>query len=387
MKHVIELIRRLLSTPASGAAAVLIMLAGCDFSPPSSVLGEEGRVAFRSPAGLEVFRGRLVVGATLSLNAVARDDEEAALVATADIRSADPALIEVLEPGAAGATVRTIGPGETYLEVVAGDEVLDRILLRAARPVLVELTESRLAGTDVDPRLPYEFALVDGAVAAVDVVATDLCGGPLLTADAVDLASSDPSFVSVVPDADGAGPGLYGVTAGAAEIDLSIADAGVGQHVVFTVAEADIDEALLEVTAYNGAAANLWGRLFSDGLECVGGAYRWSSGSEVVVSAEEDAPTATGLLSLDGQATISDGGVLEEEAEVTVQSAGLATTVNITAPPYVAEDPGRVEPYSPPTSGSWCDPEAGQCDPYAALAIGGLVLMRRRLRRLRSGSR
>lgn len=370
-------------TEACAALLVVALSGACRLPPPESTLGEEGQVGFRSPQGLEVFSGRVIVGAEVTITAVAVDSDDSAAVATGELVSTDPAVVEVLEAGAAGGRVRFVGPGEASLELRLDGEALDRITLRAAHPVLIEVTDHELSSTTIDPALPYEVGVVERTRLTVGARATDLCGGRLVVADALSLRSADPSVLATSDGTEAGTWDLEGLAPGATELLFDVGDAGVAAHVAFVVEEREVDGVYLDPVAWDGQQGRIWSRAFAGNLECVGVDHDWRAGDAVILGAT-DGQLVDAMLTNEAMAILADGGTLDGDDEISDEVYDVEERATLSTLGAVNSDPRRVEAYVPPSSGSWCDPDAGACDPYIGAAAGVVIAWAPRRRRRRS---
>ena len=370
------------------AAAWLTALAvGACSSPPAGIVGDRGRVAFQGETEL-MFTTRMVVGSHGVVRAVARRDDVNLVGATAV--SSDVAVAQLEPLVSAGDDVvafvmRMVGPGVADLVVQsASGEAIDSIHVEAARPSRTELVDGTLLALaqSIDTRLPETFALMAETELSLLVAATDRCGGPLLDLHASSLAVAG-GAEALVADV---GPSSFTVQSVPGEMSLTLDTPGIAPlaYALTALSPDSIDEVHAEVATVesSSSSARLWGRAFSNDLEVVGLEFDWSSDPRVALDvARGVSTTATISFPLEGEPP--DDRPARVTAEVfgergSVDLLALTATGLVTsraAPPLRDGDDGDNATDEADESAS-CGGDA--CDPFVAMMLPGLFLLRRR---------
>lgn len=371
-----RLVPRLLPALLIGATVV-----GC--IPPNDALGtrgEEGRVYFNSSDTVLVFSEPVMVGSTFEVHVVAVDTDRDATVAAGTLSVDEPSKFSFVGDPAAGHAVLTVeGPGESYLRVsnAAGEEV-DRILLRAAVAVSVEVAEATMTGSAVDPRVPGRFGTIEDADLPIFIAGLDRCGGGLLPVNVVELETLDGGVLEV--EQGGANDWtLRGRSEGEGELSVVIDQQPWVTYDVEVVAPRDIDDVDPWISAFDESVAQVWARAYTGDTEVIGLVYTWNASDRVSLR------NLLGTYNVAGIEAGADAGPALVELGYegdTVAAIDLltATTLDVSGGRV---PPPEVAPATPTGEAGGCLGGAGAtaCDPYAACLLGAFALRRLRRRR------
>jgi hypothetical protein len=361
------------------AGPALSGLTACPASEYDGVPGEEGVFLFDAANPL-VFENRVMVGSSFHVTARVRRTDDEALLASATFGSSDESVLEVgpafEEEGERLVTVTLVGPGEASLLVSGADGELDRIGVRAAQPVTLDLLDAKLVGSSVDARLPERFALTSSVEPVVAFSATDRCGFGLVVAGGVTPTAFDTRALGVQPSGDGVSFQLVVPDEAVAGTETALsfehpALTSSVSHDVTVLDGSDVDEVDVVAAAAEPGRAEVWARAFSDDLEVIGLDYSWS-GSERVTLSRLEGPNVLADISFpaegepaDDRPALVSGEVFGEEGELDLFSLQTEAHLVTTRVP-------DAEPYPTPQV-SGCSGEPA-CDPYLATLPFGLWL-------------
>lgn len=402
--------RRALAWRQGLAALTLAFVVGC--FPPSTkggVPGEHDVALFDADTQL-VFAERLTVGSRVDVTVTPRrgDDEDRVLAGT--LASSDESVLRVVSSavGEEGegesaysrheAVVELTGPGEAHLELRAADgSVLDRILLKAARPRSVELLDGTLLGSAVDARVPHSFALVDRREVIFTVGATDRCGGAMLDFGGVELTTlvpgddEEPERSPYVHNVV-ASSGVWSLT-GALPVDdplvprrvtLRLSGASLAEPIDYAltvVPPSAVDEVDVAVATAEPGVATVWGRAFVDDEEVIGLSFEWESNARVTLNVSEG-PVAIASISFPAEGEPADA----RPALVTAEVFGTEGSLDLlTLRDESQLKTGRLPPVDAPApTGPSCGGTSETCDPYQLGFFITALLLGRRLTRKRA---
>ena len=345
-----------------------VLLAACTpGSPRDGVLGDEGKVYFSSPDDL-VFTTRLMMGSTLHIALEARSDDDKERIAAAHIEGEDD-VVRIDEDG-----VHLVGAGVSGIVVVDDKGArIDRITIDVAPAVDVELLDGLIVGSNVDPRVPDVFALVQNTQSQFFVRGVDACGGELLPVNAVDIAfAGEEGVVQISGYEHYLTPTLLAATT------LNLVGPGELSHAydIDVVERAAVDEVDVEVALIEGADFEVWARAFTDDIEVIGMSYDWDSSARVLLS-RFAGPNTIATVSFPEEGVVDD-----RPATITAEVLGEEKSrdlLSITQRGQLVA--GRVPAREvKATRGGGCGGQEG-CDPYA---LGFVVFALLGFRRLRS---
>jgi len=355
----------------AGVVVLAAFVGGCDLAPEYGAVGEEGIVHFASDADDAIFTSRGMVGSHFHIIGQALAEENAGLVVgQGKLQSSDRRVLEVHSDDIVNGEVELVGPGEAHLQVVADGKVIDRVLLRAAHARTVDLGDGALAGTAVDTRLPWRFALLVDTDLVVEPKAYDRCAEPLVVALDAMVTSEDASVIEAHRDEDEGPHALRAHVAGETVVSLSYENGLSARYEARVVERADLTEVWPEIASVEGQTAYMWARAFVDEDEVIAPPLAWSASPRITLSAT-DGPVSNATIAPDVEGV--DGG----PAVVTVELGAVSGETDL----YAATDADiiteRVTPLGPePSTSGGC--AGGACDPYAAALLLFVKLRRRR---------
>jgi hypothetical protein len=379
--------------------ACAVLVAGCVGVACDGLVAEEvggvdglaGVLRFEAPTDL-VFSEPIGIGSSFLVQAK-HLDADAEFDGDVDVGVSNDAVAVEVE-GVAGDIVEfrvdIVAGGTVRLAVTEGDEVVDRIDIRAvpiADSVLIDTSLLGFADT-IDISLPRDFAFEARDVLRVSVASIDRCNNGVLDLgastvevdDTAEIVAAENGTFEIAYDADGDFHDLTLLTPGLGPLTYGVLPAGIGF----------VDEIGISMVAASGddGTFTVWGRAFVDGIDVVGVEdFTWAADPRIAL-ASQVGPVITGTV---GPVPVNEDGTPGDDAATIFAAAvGEDTALDLltitTEGSFVGsrgEGPERADPpelEAPVVAGcGGCGEAAPVCDPLAALLpIWGLRRLRRR---------
>jgi hypothetical protein len=348
----------------------LVAVVGCTLAPEHGVVGEERRVHYNTSADEAVLKSRLMVGSRFNVIGQALvDDDVGAVVGRGRYVSSDSDVLVVHSDDVIAGDVEIVGPGEAYLQVNDGDEVIDRLKLSGANARTIDLGDGTLVDTGVDVRLPLRFALLQGAELPVVVRAYDRCSEELVVAMSSTITSENAQIVDIAQENADAPRMLRAGDAGETVVTLDYENGMSVYYETRVIARAEFTELWPAIGRVEGQTAYLWGRAFAGDDEVIAPDLSWAASPRITLSADEG-PLTNATIAPDVEGV--DGG----PAVVTATLDDLEATLDLYASTTDDVVTERILPPDPAPGSGGC--EGGACDPFAGALLLGFGLRRRR---------
>jgi hypothetical protein len=360
------------------------------------VAGKEGRAYFNAQNDA-VFAENLMVGSYLRVGVQPIRTEDAPTVLSASFVSADPDILDVTISDALAGEIDVIGPGMATLNLVgeAGD-VVDSILIKAVYVAQIEVLDALLFGTEIDPVVPREVAILNEQKVEFGIQARDRCGDIALSVEAIEVSAQAQDGLMV--ETEDSQLFVEAVNMGSYDIQLRGRKGPEARLNIEAISSEEVNGLEVLMASANPPQAELWGRSFSWSKEVIGLVYEWSSednvtlsnqsGTTVIATLPEDAPVAS---EEEGSVDASNYGDQEDpepeslsSATVQAQWGVLQSQLDLRTATYSDAKAHRIDPDTESASPRGCgDAATDACDPYSALLLivgTGLQKVRRRRR-------